>query len=623
MRARKLKWLLPLCVLAIAGIAVASAAGSGSKGKAVIAASPAFTADQLNTPAGNDWITAGGGLNDNRYSTLNQINTTNVSKLQVAWHIHLGIPAKLQKKLSEEGSIISYQGTLFATDGDSDVYALDGTSGAQLWKYTPKLAHKVSFGLFVNRGLGMGGGNLYEGVLDGSVVALNQQTGAVVWRNQLSDSSKGYSFTAAPVYYNGMVIIGVSGGDAGARGYAIALDATTGKELWRWYVTPAPGQPGSETWPKNNEWKHGGALWIYPSIDTSLGLVYIVTGNPVPWNTRGPGADLYTDSIVALNVNTGKMAWYYQTVHHDIWDYDVTNPPVLFNATINGQPRAGIAVASKTGWVYLLDRATGKPLLGIPEKKVPQNPKGAKGFQLSPTQPFPVGQAFVNQCSTRAEWPTPAPDGKPIKVGCIFTPYGVSSKGSFLGSNPSDTGGTDWAPSAFNPNTNDEYVCVTNGAGGSLGAVPAKELKLTLGSAYEGDDFGAGSPTVANTGKVVAMNVTTNTIAWQAKWPQPCYSGVMTTAGGVVFAGQSDFAARKAVPGKSPTEKASSPVLTAFDAATGAVLWNSAPMDAGANAPSTTYVGADGKQYVVILDGGNALFGSKPGDSVYAYALPS
>ena len=140
----------------------------------------------------------------------------------MAWHTHLGIPAKPQKKLSEEGSIISYQGTLFATDGDSDVYALDGTSGAQLWKYAPVFAHKIGFGLFVNRGLGMGGGNVYEGVLDGSVVALNQQTGAVVWRNQISDSSKGYSFTAAPVYYNGTVIIGVSGGDAGARGYAVA-----------------------------------------------------------------------------------------------------------------------------------------------------------------------------------------------------------------------------------------------------------------------------------------------------------------------------------------------------------------------------------------------------------------
>ncbi|MDX6567764.1 MAG: quinohemoprotein ethanol dehydrogenase [Gaiellales bacterium] len=621
MRVRRWKVLLPLFVLVAAVSVVAAAAASDSRGSAVIVPSPAFTPAQLASTPAADWITAGGGLTDQRYTSLNQINTTNGSQLQVAWQAHMGIPAKTQKKISEEGSVVAYGGTLFATDGNSGVYALDGATGASLWKYAPVFAHKIGFGLFVNRGLGLGAGNVYEGILDGSVVALNQQTGAVVWRNQVSDSSKGYSFTAAPVYYNGTVIIGVSGGDAGARGYAIALNAATGQEIWRWYVTPAPGEPGSETWPKNNEWKHGGALWIYPSIDPGLGLVYIVTGNPVPWNTRGPGADLYTDSIVALNVSTGKLAWYFQTVHHDIWDYDVTNPPILFDATINGTLQHGVAVASKTGWVYLLDRATGKPLLGIPEKKVKQVTPKNKLFTLSPTQPFPVGEPFVNQCSTRAQWPAAAPDGKLLKVGCIFQPYGVSSKGSFLASAPSATGGTDWAPSAYNPQTNLMYLCVTDGAGGSLGAETPKEQKLKLGTSYIGDNFGAGSPVLANFGKVVAMNVTTNTMAWQTKWPQPCYSGTMTTAGGLVFAGQSSYSAKKAVKGKTPAGKASVPVLSALDASSGKVLWNSAPMDAGANAPSTTY-SINGKQYVVILAGGNALFGSKPGDSIYAYALP-
>ena len=620
MRVRRSMLLLPLVLLAVVGISTSGASGSPAKSSVTITPSPAFSASDMAAAAGNDWISAGGGLTDDRYSTLNQINTTNVSQLTQAWHIHLGIGKATQKKLSEEGSIISYQGVLYATDGDSTVYALDGTTGARLWTYKPGFSHKVSFGLFVNRGLGMGGGNVYEGILDGSVVAINQVTGKPVWRDHLGNSALGYSFTAAPVYYNGMLIIGVSGGDAGARGYAIALDATTGKQLWKWYVTPAPGQPGSSTWPKNNEWKHGGALWIYPSIDTSLGLVYIVTGNPVPWNTRGPGADLYTDSIVALNVDTGKMAWYFQTVHHDIWDYDVTNPPVLFSATYNGTTEPGIAVASKTGWVYILNRQTGKPLIGINEKKVPQNPPEA-GFKLSPTQPYPVGQPFVSQCSTRKEWPNPAPDGKPFKVGCIFQPYEVSTKGSFLASDPSDTGGVDWAPSSYNPATEDEYVCATDGAGGSLGAVAAKEMKLIQGGMYEGDNFGPSSPVLANYGKVVAMNVTTNRIAWQATWPQPCYSGTTTTAGGLVFAGQSDFAPKPAAHGQAAV-KASKPVLTAFDASTGKVLWNSAPMDAGANAPSSTY-SINGKQYVVILVGGNALFGSKPGDSIYAYALPS
>ena len=622
MRLRRPKLLLPVLMLGVVAIVTtAAASGSASRGTLAITPSPAFSAGDLNAPAGNDWITAGGGLTDDRYSSLTQINTSNVSQLKQAWHIHLGIPKGRQKAASEEGSIIEYQGVLYGTNGDSTVYALDATSGARLWTYIPKFAHKVGFGLFVNRGLGMGDGMVFEGLLDGSVVALNQQTGKVVWQNRLSNSAKGYSFTAAPVYYNGEVIFGVSGGDAGAHGYAEAVNAKTGKGIWRWYVDASPGTPGFSTWPKNNEWKHGGALWIYPSIDTSLGLVYIVTGNPVPWNTRGPGADLYTDSIVAIHVYSGKMAWHFQTVHHDIWDYDVTNPPVLFNADVHGTVQPGLAVASKTGWVYLLNRATGKPLLGIVEKKVPQvNPPEA-GFKLSPTQPYPVGQPFVPQCSTRANWPVASPDGKPYKVGCIFQPYAVSPNGSFLAENPSDTGGADWAPSSYNPSTNYEYICATAGAGASVGAVAMKEMKLVQGGLYVGDNFGPNSPVVSNYGKVVAMNLATNHIAWQAKWPQPCYSGTSTTAGGLVFAGQSSFAAKNAVPGKSAAQKASKGVLTAFDASNGKVLWNSPVMDAGANAPSTTFM-VNGKQYVVILVGGNNLAGSKPGDSVYAYALP-
>jgi quinohemoprotein ethanol dehydrogenase len=620
MRLSRTKVLSALIVLAAAASIVTVASASNTRGKAV-APSPAFTAAQLSAPAGNDWLTAGGGLTDDRYSTLNQVTQANVAQLAVAWHTHLGIPAKTQAKISEEGSIVAYGGTLFATDGDSDVYALDGVTGQQLWKYKPVFTGKIGLGLYVNRGVGMGGGNIYEGILDGSVVALNQTTGAVVWKNQIVKSAQGYSFTAAPLYYNGMLIIGVSGGDAGARGFAIALDATTGKELWRWYVTPAPGEPGSNTWPKDNEWKHGGALWIYPSVDATLGQVYIVTGNPVPWNGRGAGNDLYTDSVVSLNVSTGKLVWYFQTVHHDIWDYDVTNPPVLFDATVNGTLQHGIAVASKTGWDYILDRATGKPLVGITEKKVPQPSPPAVGYKLSPTQPYPVGDAFVSQCSTRKDWPAAAPDGKPFRTGCIFTPYNLSKKGSYLASDPSDTGGVDWAPSSYNPQTNDHYLCVTDGAGASIGALPKNEQKLVQGSSYFGVNFGPNSSVLNNYGKVVAMNVTTNKIAWQAKWPQPCYSGTMTTAAGLVFAGQSDVAAKKAAHGK-PAVLASKGVLTAFNAATGAVLWNSPPMDAGANAPSSTYIGADGKQYVVMLVGGNNLSASKPGDSVYAYALP-
>ncbi len=619
---RRIVWL-GACLGALVTLIVLTTGGAASGAAnrtAAITPAPAFTADQLNTPAGNDWLVNGGSLGDDRYSTLNQINTSNVSQLQQAWHINLGIPAASQAKISEEAGAIEYGGVVYITDGLSDVYALDATTGQTLWTYKPVFTGAITFGLFVNRGVAIGDGKVFEALLDGTVVALDQTTGQPVWRTEEARPTEGYSFTSAPVYYNGNLIVGVSGGDAGARGFAVSLNATTGLENWRWYVAPSPGEIGSGTW-YGNEWEHGGAIWIYPSIDTTTGLVYIVTGNPVPWNGRGPGDDRWTDSIVALHLENGQFAWGFQTVHHDIWDYDVTNPPLLFDATVNGVLRHGVAVASKTGWVYILDRETGQPLLGIPEKKVAQlTGPGAKYANLSPTQPFPVGQPFVNQCTSKKLWPSNAPDGKPYRVGCIFDPYAPTAQGSFVAEAPSATGGVDWPPSSYNPTTQDAYICATDGAGNALGAIPKSEQKLVQGSSYFGINFGAGSPVEANFGRVVAMNVTTNTIAWSDKWPEPCYSGTMTTAGGLVFAGQSQISPKKAGHGQ-PAMAASTGQLTAFNASNGQVLWNSPPTGSGANAPSMTYM-VNGKQYVLILAGGNNLAGSKPGDSVYAYALP-
>jgi alcohol dehydrogenase (cytochrome c) len=607
-------------VLIAAALTFTAIASAGHTVSAIVPA-PAFSPSELAAYPSTDWITAGGGILDDRYSQADQITKANVAKLQVAWHTHLGIPSAVQKTLSEEGAVLEYQGTLYVTDGLSNVYAIDATTGKILWKYHPVFRYKVGFGLFVNRGASIGNGLVYEGILDGSVVALNQMTGKVVWRHQLANSALGYSFTAAPVYYDGHLIIGVSGGDAGAHGFAVELNAATGSQLWRWYVDAAPGTPGGNSWPGHNAYLHGGALWIYPSVDASLGLVYLVTGNPVPWNNRGAGDDLYTDSIVALHVSSGKLAWYFQTVHHDIWDYDVTNPPVLFNAVVKGKMQPGLAVASKTGWVYILNRATGKPLIGIVEKKVPTVPGNPAGFQLSTTQPYPIGQAFVHQCSTRANWPTAAPDGKPFHVGCIFQPYFTSTAGSYDASDPSDTGGVDWAPSSYDPQTKYEYLCATDGAGASIGAIPTAEQKLVQGGMYEGVNFGPDSPVLANYGRVVAMNVTTNTIAWDDRWPQPCYSGTMSTATGLVFVGQSSVLGKPASK-TSAAELPSKGVEDALDASTGKLLWSSQTLDAGANAPASTY-NVNGRQYVVVLVGGNSLAGSKPGDSVYAFALPS
>ncbi len=340
----------------------------------------------------------------------------------------------------------------------------------------------------------------------------------------------------------------------------------------------------------------GGALWIYPSIDSETGLLYVVTGNPIPWNGRGPGNNLWTDSIIALHVQNGQFAWGFQTVHHDIWDYDVTNPPrdVRHGDRRRDAPRPRSRSRSKTSWVYILDRATGQPILGINETKVPQlKGAAAKYANISKTQPSRSATRSAAQCSTRKVWSAPAPDGHPYKVGCIFTPYAVTPQGSFLASAPSAEGGVDWPPSAFSPQTHYIYLCTRVSAGSGLGAIPVNQIQIVPGQISLGVNFGAGPKAYPDTGSVVAMDVTTNKVVWKDLWPQPCFSGMMNTSTGLVFVGQT-----------APKE------LDALDATTGAKLWGASGMTTAPTAPSVTYT-AGGKQYVAVVSGNN----------IYAFAL--
>src|SRR3977135_2625587 len=205
----------------------------------------------------------------------------------------------------------------------------------------------------------------------------------------------------------------------GARGAVTAYDANTRAQGGRLYPRPASGDGGGGSW-SGSEWQHcGGAVWSTPSVDPDRGLVYFGVGNPDPWSDRGPGDNLFPDSFVALDVNTGTPRWWYQTVHHDIWDYDLTSPTVLFDVTVNGKMRHAISAPGKTGWLYILDRNSGHPLLGIPEKKVPQE----KTQFTSASQPHPVGEAFADQCAHKEDYtnaktgkPLKGPDGKPYKI---------------------------------------------------------------------------------------------------------------------------------------------------------------------------------------------------------------
>jgi len=617
MRFSRLVGLLSL--MAVVAVGGAAATPFGDRSSADIPLAPAFTPAEQYQYAGENWITTAGGLTDNRYSTLSQISTTNVATLKVAWHTKLGFkPAKSE---AQQANAVVYKGIMYLNTGVCRVYAMDATTGSILWTFNaPPLTVTPIFA--ENRGVAIGDGKVYAGCLDGVLYALDQRTGNVVWKHQYGPGgiAVGYFSTAPTLYYgpdpangmpNGAVIQGISGGDWGARSYALALDAKTGRQLWKWYAVPGPGEPGSGTWQLGEWQKGGGAIWISSSVDPKLGLIYFVTGNPVPYNGRGPGSNLFTDSIVALNISDGSLAWYFQTVHHDLWDYDVTNPPIIFDAVVAGTMRQGIAVASKTGWVYILDRATGEPLPpGIVEKKVPQLPKKDKWrsyVNASPTQPYPQGEAFVDQCAHKKDFKKLAPDGHPYIIGCIFTPW-PKGKQTFTAWTPSSA--VDWPPSAYSPTTHYEYVCATDGPGSALGAIPKKQQKWIPGDVFSVVGANFGSAKTPNHGAVVAMDVTTNKVAWKVKgaaagWPTACYSGILATGGGLVVAGH--------------TGDKTGGSISAYNAMTGTKLWDSEKLDGGVNAPTMTY-SVGGKQYISVFAGGGGS--GKQSDSVYTWALP-
>jgi alcohol dehydrogenase (cytochrome c) len=411
-RIARSSWLLGAAALALAAAFGAPAADKSFK------AAPAFTKEQLTALPTDGWITNGGNIFNQRYSPLTEINKDTVKNLKAEWRIHLS--SGVGPQYSGQAQPLFYNGVLYYVTGANDTFAIDVETGKILWTYKANLDRArvhVCCG-WVARGLGLGEGKIFVGQLDAKLVALDQKTGKVVWSIQGEDPLQGYSIVSAPLYYDGMVITGYAGGDMGIRGRVKAYSAKNGKLLWTFYTIPAPGEFGAESWQTDNEYyKYGGApVWQTPAVDPELGLLYVSTGNAGPdyagWE-RG-GDNLFTASIVAIEAKTGKYRWHFQQVHHDIWDYDSPNPVVLFDAPYNGVLRKGIAQISKTAWVYILDRETGKPLIGIDEKPVPQEPRQ----KTAATQPYPIGDSLIPQ------YVDIAPEGFDlVNGGKIFTPY--------------------------------------------------------------------------------------------------------------------------------------------------------------------------------------------------------
>lgn len=568
-----------------------------------IKAAPAFTGEQLSQTPKEDWITNGGSIRNNRYSTLDQINDSNVAQLRGVWRQSLG-GSGTAAKYSQEGQPIEYQGVLYVPTGASDVFAMDVETGKTLWSYEARLPQDITTACcgWNNRGVAIGDGKVYVARLDARLVALDMRTGRVVWDTEVGKPSEGRTMTAAPLYYDGKVFTGVAGGEFGVRGHLSAFDATSGRQVWRFYTIPGPGEVGHDTWPQDNDsWKFGGApVWQTPSVDPELGLIYFSTGNASPDlnGSERPGDNLFAASIVALNVRDGTYKWHFQQVRHDIWDYDSPSPTVLFDSTVDGRDVKAVAQPSKTGYLYVLDRANGKPIWPIVDRAVPQN----KYQATSPTQPYPTLEPFSRGNVTDEDLArlgeiakATTPDGSVPRIvrGELFTPY----HRELTAMAPSAAGGNNWPPSSFNDKTKMIYICSQEGT--------MALSTFEVGRHAPGQQF-IGSTLIPtgfnNSGHVTAYSMETGRIVWRVEFPNDsCYSGTVTTAGNLVFVGRNTG------------------FLEAYNATDGRLLWR---FQTGAGANSTVSVFEHkGKEYLAFLAGGNALAASPRGDGVWLFGL--
>jgi alcohol dehydrogenase (cytochrome c) len=454
------------------------------------------------------WLTYSGNYQGHRYSPLDQINRANVANLKPLWVYQAVNPGRF------ETSPVVADGVMYITEAPTIVTALDPRTGRSLWRWQrtlPDDLQTIGFGR-VNRGVAILDDMLYVGTLDSYMVALDRKTGAVRWQTKVADYKVGHCITSAPLAIRGLVITGVSGGEAGIRGFIAAYDAKTGKEVWRHWTVPEKGEPGVETWGGESYKTGSGATWVTGSYDPDLNLVYWGTGNPGPdWNGDvRPGDNLYTCSLLALDATTGKRRWHFQFTPHDTHDWDSVHVPMLFDATVKGALRKVAAVANRNAYYYLLDRTTGEFLTGVPYAK--------------------------------QTWSTGLDDkGRPM----VIPGKDPTENGNLVW--PSLQGATNWFSPSYSPLSKYVYVAVRE-----MGAYYFKgEAVFKPGTFFAGGGERA-LPPDDNYGAIRALDAATGARKWEFKLHQPTWSGVLSTGGGLVFGGseEGNFFALDAMDGK-------------------------------------------------------------------------
>lgn len=491
----------------------------------------------------HNWFTYSGDYAGTRHSRLKQITPGNVGQLAMEWVFQTGATGNFQ------ATPLVVDGIMYVTAQDNRAFALDARTGRVLWRYQRQLPDKVGG---ANRGFAMLGNKLFLATLDAHVVALDAKSGAVLWDVEVADRTKGYFFTLAPLVVKDKVIVGISGGENGIRGFIDAYNAETGKRDWRFYTIPGPGEPGHETW-EGDSWKTGGApAWMSGTYDADLNMIYWGIGNPGPdyYGHDREGDNLYSCSVVALDADTGKLKWHYQFSPHDVHDWDANEVPMLLDLNYEGRPRKLLVQANRNGFYYILDRTNGEFLR-------------AKAF-AKVTWAKEIGK-----------------DGKPV----ILPDTSPTREGNYVC--PGVVGATNWWSPSYNPETGFFYVAVREQCDKYFALQqPYKEGQWWVGG-------GTQTPPGENAyGALRALDPRTGELKWEFKYHTPPWAGTLSTAGGIIFAGDMDG------------------YLIAFDARNGKELWHKQTGTAVWASPMTYAV--DGKQYVAI----------PAGASLYAFALP-
>jgi len=487
-----------------------------------------------------NWLSYSGSYDGRRHSLLKQVNTANVHSLVPKWIFHVPGSGRL------ESVPVVVDGVMYLSQ-PNEVYALDARTGRVIWQHRREPALRRG----PNRGVAVYGNSVYFTTPDAYLVALDARTGNFLWQSKIAEAKEGYWSPAAPLALNGKIIAGVAPGDYGMNGFLDAYDATTGERLWRWNAIPRPGEPGSETW-EGDSWKTGGGdTWLTGSYDPELNLIYWGIGNPAP-DFNGElrkGDNLYTECMVALDANTGRMKWYFQYTPHDLADWDAVEIPVLVDATIRGRKRKLLAQANRNGFYYLLDRTNGEFLLGTP---FVQSINWAKGLTA---------------------------EGRPILVPGV--------EPSFQGTKicPSTSGATNWMSPAYNPDTGLFYVAALEGCG-----INTKSFEKFRPGGFPFDATGyVEDPEQPRQLYVRALELATGKLKWEFKQigSRAYGAGLLSTAGSLIFAGCDQG------------------IFTALDAASGKPLWHFNTGQAISASPIT--YSFKGRQYVAVEAGSNVV----------------